>query len=413
MRLVDSPAPRGEHISCEACKYNEGTTLGSRGRGLDLAQNELALVLGGGGARGAYQVGFLRHLAERYPDLRVPILTGVSAGGINAAHLASSAGSFADDVESLTRLWCGISVEQIFRVDSISVLGHLFRWFAQITFLGSRRGVPQVRGLVDTGPLSRFLHEGFASRDGALPGIERNLAAGNLRAIALTTTKYSTGQTVTWFQGRTIEAWERPQRVSIGGPLRVEHVLASLSLPIFFPAVQIEGDWYGDGGIRLHSPLAPAVHLGAGRMIAVSTRHGRSREEAARPAVPAYPPPIQVLGVLYNSIFLDLLDQDAIHLERINQLIQGRGPEQPSDLRKVELLVLRPSQDLAVLARDYEPRLPHLFRQLTRRLGTRESLSPDLLSIIMFQGDYVERMIDLGLSDANERADEIARIIES
>jgi NTE family protein len=116
---------------------------------------------------------------------------------------------------------------------------------------------------------------------------------------------------------------------------------------------------------------------------------------------------------LYNSIFLDLLDQDAIHLERINQLIQGRGPEQPSDLRKVELLVLRPSQDLAVLARDYEPRLPHLFRQLTRRLGTRESLSPDLLSIIMFQGDYVERMIDLGLSDANERADEIARIIES
>jgi NTE family protein len=380
---------------------------------LDLAQNELALVLGGGGARAAYQVGFLRHLAERYPNLRAPILTGVSAGGINAAHLANSTGSFTDSVERLTKLWCGISVEQIFRVDSISLLGHMFRWFAQITVLGSRRGVPQVRGLVDTDPLSDFLHRGFESEDGALPGIEQNLAEGNLRAIALTTTKYSTGQTVTWFQGRTIEAWERPQRISIGRALRVEHVMASASLPILFPAVQIDGDWYGDGGIRLHSPLAPAVHLGAGRMIAVSARHGRSREEADRPVVPAYPPPIQVLGVLYNSIFLDLLDQDAIHLERINQLTRDRAKQHPSDLREVELLVLRPSQDLAVLARDYEPRLPRLFRQLTRRLGSRESLSPDLLSIIMFQADYIERMIDLGLADADERADEIARIIES
>ena len=380
---------------------------------MDPDQNELALVFGGGGARGAYQVGFLRHLARQYPDLRVPILTGVSAGGINAAHLANSTGSFASNVERLTRLWCKVSVEQVFRVDSVSLLGHLLRWFAQVTVLGGRRGVPQVQGLVDAAPLREFLTRGFDSSDGALPGIERNLASGDLRAIALTTTKYSTGQTVTWLQGRQIDTWERPQRLSVQRSLRVEHVIASAALPIFFPAVQIEGDWYGDGGIRLHSPLAPAVHLGASRMIAVSTRHTRSSEEAARPSVRGYPPPIQVLGVLYNSIFLDLLDQDAIHLERINRLLEDHPEPGPLGPRKVELLVLRPSQDLAVLARDYEPRLPRLFRSLTRRLGSRESSSPDLLSILMFQGDYVERMIELGQSDAAAHADEIARVIES
>ncbi len=376
-------------------------------------QNELALVLGGGGARGAYQVGFLRHLARRYPDLRVPILTGVSTGAINAAHLGNFSGSFADKVEQLTKLWCQISVDQVFRVDSFSLLGHLLRWASQVTVLGGRRGGAQVRGFVDTDPLREFLHRGLASPDGALPGIERNLASGDLRAIALTTTNYATGQTVTWVEGRQIEAWERPQRISVRRKLRVEHVMASAALPIFFPAVQIEGDWYGDGGIRLHSPLAPAVHLGAGRLIAVSTRHGRSSEEAAQPVVAGYPPPAQVLGVLYNSIFLDLLDQDAIHLERINRLIQDCAPQESSDLRNVDLFVLRPSQDLGVLARDYEPRLPRLFRQLIRRLGTRESRSPDLLSVVMFQGDYAERMIDLGLADADARADEIARIIEA
>ncbi|MEE9278546.1 MAG: patatin-like phospholipase family protein, partial [Myxococcota bacterium] len=136
-------------------------------------QNELALVLGGGGARGAYQVGFLRHLARRYPDLRVPILTGVSAGAINAAHLGNFSGSFADKVEQLTKLWCRISVDQVFRVDSFSLLGHLIRWAGQVTILGGRRGVPQVRGFVDTEPLREFLNRGLASQDGALPGIER------------------------------------------------------------------------------------------------------------------------------------------------------------------------------------------------------------------------------------------------
>lgn len=375
--------------------------------------NELAFALGGGGARGAYQLGFLRHLARRYPDLAVPILTGVSAGAINAAHLANNIDSFAGKVQRLTELWCGISVDQVFRADLRSLLSHLLRWGAQLTVLGGRRGIPQVRGLVDTSPLHRFLCRALECDDGSLPRVEQNLASGALRALAITATNYATGQTVTWYQGRGVEAWRRPWRVSVATRLRLEHVMASASLPLFFPAVKVGETWYGDGGVRLHSPLAPAVHLGAGRIVAVSTRHRQADQAAPHEVISGYPPPAQVLGVLLNAIFLDLLDQDAMQLERVNSLIddplvRAKHPE----LRPVRLLILRPSHDLGELARDYEPRLPAGFRFLTRRLGTRETRSQDLLSMVMFQGDYVDRLIDMGEADADARADEIAAIIE-
>ncbi|MHA7840114.1 MAG: patatin-like phospholipase family protein, partial [bacterium] len=139
---------------------------------MDESPSELALVLSGGGARGAYQVGFLRHLARRYPDLPVPILTGASAGAVNAIHLASHSGRFADRVEELTHLWTGLSVEQVFRVDAWSLLPRSLRWVVQLGLLGGRRHVPQGRGLVDTAPLRSFLHRALQTRDGALPGIE-------------------------------------------------------------------------------------------------------------------------------------------------------------------------------------------------------------------------------------------------
>ncbi len=377
-------------------------------------RNELAFALSGGGARGAYQLGFLRHLARRYPDLCVPILTGVSAGAINAAHLANHRGRFANKVEQLTKLWCGLSVDQVFRVDARSLLGHLSRWAAQLTLLGGRRGVRQVRGLVDTSPLYRFLCRALECEDGSLPLVAENLQRGDLRALAITTTSYATGQTVTFCQGRQIEPWQRPSRISVPTELRLEHVMASASLPLFFPAVQIGESWYGDGGIRLHSPLAPAVHLGARRIVAISTRHRPSPGAPASELVSGYPPPAQVLGVLLNAVFLDLLDQDAMQLERINGLLEGpEGRAQGSNLRRIDLLVLRPSQDLGSLAHDYEPRLPGTFRFLMRRLGTRETSSQDLISMVMFQADYINRLIDMGEADADARADEIAAIIEA
>ena len=373
---------------------------------------EIALVMGGGGARGAYQVGFLRYLSRRYPDLRLPILTGVSAGAVNVAHLAQHTGTFAAAVSSLERLWRSLSPDQVFRVDAPTLFANFLRWGLRLVSGGT--GVEtQTRGLVDTAPLRTFLTRALVPQDGVLAGIDHNIARGSLRAVALSTTDYGTGQSIVWMQGRNIEEWERPKRRSVSTRLTVEHVMGSSALPFFFPAVRLEDSWHGDGGVRLTAPLSPALHLGAHKILAVSTRYDRTQEEANHPLIRGYPPPAQVLSILYNAIFLDLIDQDVLRLERMNFVLRKLPREQRGGMRVVNILVLRPSRDLGKLSRDYEPLLPGVFRFLTRGLGTRETASPDILSLLMFQADYLGRLIELGEADAEARADEIDRFLST
>jgi NTE family protein len=370
-------------------------------------------MLSGGGARAAYQVGFLRLLAREFPDVVPGILTGVSAGGLNAAYLAARQEAFATTVERLADAWTGIRIEDVFRVDLRDLASRTIRWGGRLLGGGSHPVQP-ARSLVDTAPLRELVGRLLDADGSGIPGIAQSLQAGWLRAIALTASSYTTGQSVTWVQTRDcrIEAWERPQRKSVSCQLIVEHVMASASLPFFFPAIEVDGSWYGDGGIRLTAPLSPAVHLGAKRIIAVSTRYARSRDEADRPVIAGYPPPAQVAGVLYNAIFLDQLDGDALELRRINDLIARLPDSERSGFRHVDLLLLRPSVDLGRLANDYEPELPRPFRFLTRGLGTRETRSNDMLSLVMFQGDYVRRLIDIGEADAAARIDDIRRFLE-
>lgn len=183
--------------------------------------------------------------------------------------------------------------------------------------------------------------------------------------------------------------------------------MASAALPIFFPAIRVGNAYYGDGGIRLAAPLSPALHLGAGKVIAVSTRYARTQAESDVALVTAYPPPAQVLGVLMNAIFLDLVDQDAVRLERINRLLDSLPEAERDGMRPVQLLVVRPSRDLGKLVMEYEPKLPPAFKFMTRGLGTRETRSPDVLSMLMFQRDYLTRLMDIGEADAEARAEEI------
>lgn len=370
---------------------------------------DLGLVMGGGGARAAYQVGFLRFLARRFPHLEIPYVTGVSAGAINAALLASHHGTLAQAVTELTELWSRLTIQDVFRVDGRSLAWNALRWGNQLVSGGF--GTPRVRGLVDTQPLREYLTEVLHAVDGELTGIRYNLESGRLKAVAISTSSYSTGQSVTWVQGQEIREWERPLRRARKTTLTVEHVMASAALPMFFPAVRLGTAWYGDGGMRLVAPLSPALHLGAGRIIAISTRYARSAAEADEPAVYGYPPPAQVMGVLTNSIFLDLLDADALRLERLNQLLQALPEEKRLGLRSVKLLVLRPSVDLGILANRYEARLPPAFRFLTRGLGTRQTRSPDFLTLVLFQPDYLKALMDLGEADAEDRADEIAAFL--
>ena len=226
----------------------------------------LALMLSGGGARAAYQVGFLRHVASRHPDLAPGILTGVSAGGIIAAYLVSHPGRFVDAVTTLSGIWRELQIDQVFRVDTRHLTSRVGRWALRLMSGGSP-GAPAARSLVDTTPLRELLWRMLdVQPDGTLGGVARRIEEGRLGAIALTASSYTTGQSVTWVQGRgssRVLTWEGAQRESIGGPLSVDHVMASAALPMFFPAIEIGGAWYGDGGIRLTAPLSPAIHLGA------------------------------------------------------------------------------------------------------------------------------------------------------
>lgn len=361
--------------------------------------------MGGGGARAAYQVGVLRHLAERFPELRIPYITGVSAGAINAALLASHHGTFLQSVRELNHLWGDLTIQDVFRVDGRSLAMNAFRWLRQLAS-GGIGGTSAVRGLVDTAPLRAYLSEVLHAVKGELTGIQYNLEHGRLRAVAISTSSYSTGRSVTWVQGSDIQEWERPQRVAQKSTITVEHIMASAALPMLFPAVQLENGWYGDGGVRLVAPLSPALHLGARHILAISTRYDRGETEASEDLIQGYPPPAQVVGVLMNSVFLDLLDHDAMRLERLNRLLDSLPLEEREGLKPVQLMTIRPSVDLGRLASEHEAELPRAFRFLTRGLGTRQTRSPDFLSLVLFQPDYLRALMDIGEADAIARADD-------
>jgi len=373
---------------------------------------DLGIVMSGGGARAAYQVGFLRCLARMYPELQIPYVTGVSAGAINAALLASHHGTFLQAIKELSELWGNLTAPDVFRTDTWSLARNVVRWIRQLASGGIGRH-RIVRGLVETDPLRAYLSEVLHAVDGELTGVQYNLDCGRLKALAISTTSYSTGQSVTWIQGNDIELWKRPQRKPVMTTITVDHIMASAALPLFFPAVKVGPAWYGDGGIRLVAPLSPAVHLGARRIIAISTRYAASEKEASEENVHGYPPPAQVVGILMNSIFLDLLDHDAVRLERLNQLINGLPEGERAGLQPVRLLTLRPSADLGRMAGRFESQLPGAFRFMTRGLGTQETRSPDFLSMVLFQPDYLTALIEIGERDAEARADEIRAFLSA
>lgn len=376
------------------------------------APDRLGLVMGGGGARAAYQVGMLQTVARSYPDLEIPVITGVSAGAINAVHLAAHPGTFREAVDDLADLWSELTVEQVFRVDPRALIVNAFRWGLQL-LSGGIVGEPRIRSLMDATPLRHFLTQKLGAAEGPIPGIEEKIAAGRLHALAISTSSYSTGKSVTWIQTAAgVEEWERPRRQSSHTRMTLDHVLASSSIPLFFPAVEIDGEWYGDGGVRLTAPLSPALHLGATRLLAISTRFDRTSEEIDRPVVEGYPPPAQVIGQMLNAVFLDLVDQDAWRVERLNELLRRTPPEHHGTYRIVDIVTLRPSVDLGRLANEFELQLPRTFRFLVRGLGTRQARSQDMLSFLLFQPDYLRRMMEIGRRDAESRMGEMEAFLD-
>ena len=368
-----------------------------------------ALVLAGGGARAAYEVGVLAAIAERAPGLEFPIVTGVSAGAINAGYLAAHPGPLAAAAGALRAQWSRLVVERVFRIRPGSLTRALLLGAAH-TALGRGGSAAAVHGLVDMSPLREFLG---ANIDFAQ--LAANIAARRLDAVGLSATSYATGETVTFVHGPPgVPTWRRALRHAVATPLTLDHIMASAALPILFPAVRIGDAFYGDGSVRQTAPLAPAIHLGARAIVAVTQRSDpeRSHSPIPAPAPREYPALAELIGLLLHAIFLDALEADAERLERVNRLVTALPEAQrPDGLRPVRLLMLRPSRDLGVLAAGCGVQLPPLVRWLVRGMGGQRATAVDFLSYLMFDPAYTNALIELGYGDVRAQWPLIERFL--
>ncbi|MBE0594857.1 MAG: patatin-like phospholipase family protein [Gemmatimonadales bacterium] len=377
--------------------------------GIELGGRPLALVLSGGGARAAYQVGVLSALAEIAPRLDIPILTGVSAGAINTVFLAAHQGPFRQAVGSLAGGWKRLTPNQVYAVHPLHIGQAMLRWTFNMIF-PHRVPKPSLRGLMDADPLRGFL-AAFTDVD----GIQRNIVAGRLRAVALSATRYSTGETITFVQGTPdLTLWARHMRVAVRARVTVNHLMASAAIPLIFPAVRVGDAFYGDGSVRQTAPLAPAIHLGARRIIAISMRN---RDPVGPTEVEAdYPVAARVFGLLMHSVFLDSLDADAERLERLNELLALLPDPHaaPPGIRPVDLLMLRPTRDLGKLADGRTLELPGSVRFLVSSIGgSGRARTSDFLSYLMFEPGYIELLMELGYEDTIARREEVMQFLDA
>jgi NTE family protein len=367
------------------------------------------LVLTGGGARAAYQVGALRALSELTASAQpFDIVVGASAGAINSTGVAVHADSLRAGVDHLLRTWRSLTPDKVYRTDYRSLLRISASWVRQLS-AGGLLGSP-INALLDTTPLRQLLERSLD-----VDRIREHIARGSLRGSAVTATSYHSGTAISFFDGPSeIEPWVRSSRIGMREPLSVSHVLASSAIPMFFPPVEIGGGYYGDGCIRLSAPLSPAIHLGAQRILAIGIRYARTPAEtvALNRAVARPNPSIsEISGVLLNAIFLDSLDADAERLERINATLSLLTEEQHGrlkhPLRPIPLLVLRPSRDLGSLAVEQYRMFPKTLRHLLRGIGATGETGWDLVSYLAFESAYIERLIELGYEDTRLRRHDV------
>jgi NTE family protein len=371
----------------------------------------VGLVLTGGGARSAYQVGALRAIGQLFPRGPIPfdVLAGTSAGAICTAALASGAEDFRGASERLARTWSGLSHDRVYRTGAFGLARIGAHWILDLSAGGliGRRGINY---LLDPAPLRQLLESEIP-----LGRIRRQLRAGRLRGVAVSATSYQTGAGVTFYQGEEgITSWTRSTRLGIPAHLSVDHVMASAAIPLFFPPVRIGGTFYGDGSVRMTSPLSPAIHLGADRILAIGVRTLRQRARAAEGDVPERAPRMsvsEIAEVLLDSVFHDSLDVDHERLQRINRTLalvpRERLEGTEVDVRAIPTLVLRPSQDLGRLTRDEAGRFPAMLRYLLRGIGAAGGEGGAFLSYLAFEPVYLRRLMELGHSDTMARREEI------
>ena len=366
-----------------------------------------ALVLTGGGARGAYQAGVVRGLAAmaatRGRPVPFEILSGTSAGAINATYLGAHADDWDAASKRLAELWTALRTDEVYRTDVASILWIAGGWLVDI-FTGGAMRRSHPRALLDTGPLRQLI-----ARNINFDTLAANVTSGLITAVTTSATDYGSNTNVTFFAAPAQRAaWERTRRIGVPMALRPEHVMASAAIPLFFPPVAVGHRYFGDGSLRNAAPLSPALHLGADRLLVISVRRG-SDATLATLDVPAPKPGIaRILSLMINAVLLDAVDTDLERLTRINRTVTmlTEAARSESDLRSIDCLHIRPSADIAQIALEEAPHLPKLMRFLLGGLGSRSD-GAELISHLMFEPAYTRRLVELGMRDAAAHRDEL------
>jgi NTE family protein len=364
------------------------------------------LVLSGGGARGAYQVGVLSGLVEQglVPRERsgFEVVVGSSAGAINSAVVAAYADDFGAGLAQLERVWREIRVPQVFRTD-VAALGRTGARWAWDLSLGGVTGDVRAKSLLDTAPLRALLSERVA-----FERIAANVESGSLAALALIATDLHTSNGVVFLQAPAdTPSWHRRRWRVERTPIRVEHLMASSAIPIFFPPVEVDGRYFGDGSIRNTAPLSPAINLGAERIVAIGVSGPPPVSNGAGPH--AQPSIAEVAGVLLDAVMLDAIEVDVEHSERVNtSILRYPTPDAGQPFRLVRVLWLRPSVQVREIAARLAHRIPRLVRYLMRGLGSDEAVT-ELTSYLLFDAEFCSRLIELGRQDVAAERDRLER----
>jgi len=367
-----------------------------------------ALILPGAGARGAYQVGVLKAVAEFLPHrARNPfnVISGASAGAINAAVLASRARNFEAAVVDMLAVWSNFSVNQIYRADALTLLRSSLHWLGTLVTGGVL--VPRPEAMLDNKPLRELL-----ARRVSFPRIETALERGYLDALVVTASAYTSARSVSFYQtSEAAKSWRRVRRIGRAQKITLDHLMASAAVPFLFPPVQVGGEFYGDGSMRHQAPLSSAIHLGADRLLVIGVRDEHPDPEPALDATPDSPGIVEVAGYMLDTLFMDGVYADIERVSRINSILEATGQstiERPgSTLREIDTMLIVPSEDIREIAARHVGELPRALRILLRGMGALNSKGMQFISYLLFESGFTTDLIELGYRDARVAEDEI------
>jgi len=371
------------------------------------------IILPGGGARNAYQAGVLKAIAELLPEDAenpFPVICGTSSGALNAAILASNATRFQAGIAHLTGIWENFSCDKIFYTDTWTAVKSGLRWAT--AFATASLGSSGPRALLDNSP-QRVLIESHIR----LARVQQAIDSGALRALAVTASSYSSGHSISYFQGiEGLRPWERTRRLGINQEISIDHLMASSAIPLIFPAVWLNNEYHGDGSMRESAPLSPALHLGANRLLIIGVRNPvPDLAPRAEEHVP-YPSIGQITGYMLDTLFMDSLDSDIERMSRINHTISEtpdkRVEFEDTALRPIEFLMISPSRDVREIAQRHARNFPRSVRLLLKGLGALSHEGRPLVSYLLFESGFCRELIELGYQDGLNARAEISELLD-